>query len=222
MAEDAKREIVALLEGRNYSELADLVARRRGSLRYLNRLLYDPVSLIRWRAVEGMGVVAYRLAGESPEAVRDIIRNQLWSINDESGGIGWSAPECVGEIIYRLPDMFSEFASIVLSSADEKMLRRGVLWAAGRIAQASPGLVREDLPALAAYLDDPDPVVRGYTLRLMGIMGEDPDFEHHPHLLHDQSPVPVYENGQVREITIAQLASGLSHHPGGTPPGTAR
>lgn len=222
MAEDAKREIVALLEGRNYSELADLVARRRGSLRYLNRLLYDPVSLIRWRAVEGMGVVAYRLAGESPEAVRDIIRNQLWSINDESGGIGWSASECIGEIIYRLPDMFSEFASIVLSFAEEKMLRRGVLWAAGRIAQASPGLVREDLPALAAYLDDPDPVVRGYTLRLMGIMGEDPDFEHHPHLLHDQSPVPVYENGQVREITIAQLASGLSHHPGGTPPGTAR
>lgn len=222
MAEDAKSQIVALLESRNYSELAELMARRKGSLRYLNRLLYDTGSLVRWRAVEGMGVVADRLAGESPEAVRVIIRNLLWSINDESGGIGWSAPECIGEIIYRRPEMFSEFASIILSFADEKMLRRGVLWAAGRIAQASPGLVREDLPALAAYLDDPDPVVRGYTIRLLGIMGEDPGFAHHPHLLHDQSPVPVYENGQVREVTVAELAAGVLEKRDGTPPETAR
>lgn len=44
---------------------------------------------MRWRAIEGMGAVAHRMAGEDPEAVRNILRNLLWTINEESGGIGW-------------------------------------------------------------------------------------------------------------------------------------
>ena len=104
----SKDIVIALLEERKLDDLAELVVRKRSTLRYLNRLLYDPVALIRWRAIEGMGVVADRLAGEDPEAVRIILRNLLWSINDESGGIGWSAPECIGEIIYRRPELFPE------------------------------------------------------------------------------------------------------------------
>lgn len=209
MAEGIKEEIISLLENQKFDHLAELVARKRSLLRYLNRLLYSPAGLLRWRAVEGMGAVARRLAGEDPEAVRNIIRNLLWTINEESGGIGWSAAECIGEIIYRRPDMFQEYASIIISRADEEMLRRGVVWAAGRIAQARPGLVRESLPDLAEFLDDPDPVVRGYTLRLFGILGERPDLSRRPHLLDDLSPVPVYENGQIREVTVAGLAAAL-------------
>ncbi|MCL6558991.1 MAG: HEAT repeat domain-containing protein [Firmicutes bacterium] len=204
-----KEAVASLLKEQRYQELAELVAGRRGTLRYLYRLLYDTDNLLRWRAIEGMGAVADRLAGEDPEAVRVILRNLLWSINDESGGIGWSAPECVGEIIYRRPEMFPEFASIILSFADEPMLRRGVVWAAGRIAEKRPDLVREDAPRLTAFLDDPDPVVRGYTLRFLGIIGERPDFDRHRHLLDDRSAVPLYQNGQLKEVTVAGLASNL-------------
>lgn len=218
MAEEIKEEIISLLENREFDSLAELVARRRSFLRYLNRLLYSPGGLLRWRAVEGMGAVAHRLAGEDPEAVRNIIRNLLWTINEESGGIGWGAAECIGEIIYRRPEMFQEYASIIISRADEEMLRRGVVWAAGRIAQAHPGLVLESLPELAGFLDDPDPVVRGYTLRLFGILGEKPDFSRLRRLLDDRSPVPVYENGRITEVAVADLAAALIRAPDGASP----
>jgi len=203
----SKEQFLTLLKEGKTNLLADLVALRKGSLRYLNRLLYHPEDLVRWRAVEAMGLVAQRLAGEEPEAVRNIIRNLLWTINEESGGIGWSSPHCLGEIIYRLPDMFGEFASIIISFVDEQMLRRGVAWAAGRIAQARPGLVREEAPRLMVFLGDPDPVVRGYTLRFLYIIGEKPDFGIYPGLKDDPGVVPLYENGSLRETTVAHLAA---------------
>jgi len=206
----SKEQFLTLLKEGKTDLLADLVAHRKGSLRYLNRLLYHPEDLVRWRAVEAMGLVAQRLAGEDPEAVRNIIRNLLWTINEESGGIGWSAPHCIGEIIHRLPDMFGEFASILISNVDEQMLRRGVVWAAGRIAEARPGLVREAAPRLMSFLGDPDPVVRGYTLRFLCIIGEKPDFGLYPQLKDDCGGVPLYENGVVRETTVARLAARIA------------
>ncbi len=211
MAHISKEEVVVLLEEKEYKQLADAIIQKRSNIRYLNRLLYDPDKLIRWRAIEAIGEIADRLAGEDPEAVRVMLRKLLWTINDESGGIGWSAPECIGEIIYRRPDLFAEFASIVLSYAEEHMLRRGVLWAAGRIAQARPGLVREDLNVLTAFVHDSDPVVRGYTLRFLDIMREKLDFKCYSHLLEDWSIVPIYENSLLKETTVADLALRLKN-----------
>jgi len=207
LSDYSKEKFLALLKEGQTDGLADLVALRKGSLRYLYRLLYHPEELTRWRAIEAMGLVAQRLAGEDPEAVRNLIRNLLWTINEESGGIGWSAPHCIGEIVHRLPDMFGEFASIIISFADEQMLRRGVLWAAGRIAQARPGLVREEVPRLMTFLDDPDPVVRGYTLNFLYFVGEMPNLDLYTKLKDDSGEVPLYENGAVRETTVARLAA---------------
>jgi HEAT repeat protein len=205
-----REEFVAFLKDRNLSELAERVSRNRGTIRYLNRLLYDLDGLVRWRAIEAMGAVADRLAQDNPEAVRVILRNLLWSINDESGGIGWSAPEAIGEIIYRQPERFEEFASIILSFTDEPVLRRGVLWAAGRMAEARPGLVLEALPGLTSFLNDSDPVLRGYTLRLLAAVGERLDPVCYRHLLEDRSPVPVYEDGELKKVTVAELAGRLA------------
>lgn len=210
MPRSAKQKVVALLEEQKYDELADLVVQQRSSLGGLYRLLCSLDEPLRWRAIEGIGAVAHRLAEEDSEAVRVILRTLLWMMNDESGGIGWGAPESIGEIIYRRPEMFPEFASVVLLSAiDEPMLRRGVVWAAGRIAQARPELVREVVPRFIAFLADPDPVVRGYTLRLLGFTGEKPDPAHYRHLLHDGSALSVYENGMVRLTTVAELAAAV-------------
>lgn len=209
MSHASKEGFYTLLKERKLDELVEAVLRRKSSIRYLNRLLYDPDELVRRRAVEAMGLLADRLAAEDPEQVRVLLRKLLWTINDESGGIGWSAPECIGEIIYRRPEMFGEFAPVVLSCADEEMLRRGVLWAAGRIAEARPELVRESLPDFAAFLDDPDPVLRGYALRLFANAGEKPGSERISRLLGDRRSIPVYEDGQLKETTVAGLAARL-------------
>ncbi|MCL4440782.1 MAG: HEAT repeat domain-containing protein [Firmicutes bacterium] len=210
----AKEKITALLKERKYDEIAEMVLKNKGNIRSLRRLLYEPGTLLCWRAIEAMGVVAERLAAQNPEAVRIILRHLLWSINEESGGIGWSAPECIGEIVSRRPDLFGDYASIIISYAGEDMLRRGVIWAAGRIAQARPNLVAGYTPALAAYLDDPDPVVRGYTLRLLDTMGEKLTTKRYAHLMEDRNTVPIYENDELHEITVAALAGHLIKTPG--------
>jgi len=217
MRDSAREKIILLLENLEYDALADLVSRRRGAMRHLNRLLYDPGSLLCWRAAEGIGAVADRLAGEDPEAVRVILRNLLWTVNEESGGIGWGAPQAMAEIICRRPGMFREFAPILLSLAGEVMLRRGVIWAAGRMAQADPDLVREAVPELTAFLGDPDPVVRGYTLRLLGILGQSPDFARYRHLLEDPGLIPLYQGGQLRETSVSALAAAVLRRPGQSP-----
>ena len=207
----AKEKMIALLEEQKFDELAGLVVRHRSNLGGLYRLLCSVDEPLRWRAIEGIGLVANRLAEEDPEAVRVILRTLLWMMNDESGGIGWGAPESIGEIIYHRPELFPEFASVVLLSAiDEQMLRRGVVWAAGRIAQARPELVRELVPRFTGFLADPDPVVRGYTLRLLGFTGEELDAHSYPHLLDDHSAVPVYEDSELRSTTVAKLAAALT------------
>ncbi|ACV64053.1 conserved hypothetical protein [Desulfofarcimen acetoxidans DSM 771] len=205
----SKNEIIALLLAQNYEQLANLVSQKRGLLQYLQRLLYNRGELICWRAIEGIGWVADRLAGEDPEFVRDMLRRQMWSANDESGGIGWSAPEVMGEIIYHRPQMFQEFASIVISFLDETMLRRGVVWAAGRMAQALPELVKEAVPELSSLLEDPDPVIRGYTVRFLSIMGEQIDPVKLQMLAADEGVLHVYENGVLTETTVGSLAGAM-------------
>ncbi|WP_034630756.1 DVU0298 family protein [Desulfotruncus alcoholivorax] len=201
-----KEDVLIFLKERKLNELADVIIKKKSQIKNLLRLLYSTDAIIRWRAIEAVGVVVDKLVDIDYEAARNIIRSMFWSINDESGGIGWSAPECIGEIIYRRPKEFSEFASIIISNTDEEMLLRGVLWAAGRIAQAEPELVRSFVPELIKYIDDPDPVVRGYTLRLLHIIGEKAPFDNNSYLLGDTSIVPVYENGILKEVSVAELA----------------
>lgn len=89
MSKETRERFISLLNEGRMDQLAGEIAQKKGRLRHLNRLLYETGGLLRWRAIEGMGAVAHRMAGEDPEAVRNILRNLLWTINEESGGIGW-------------------------------------------------------------------------------------------------------------------------------------
>lgn len=211
-----KEAVITLLEDQKFDELAELLVRHRSNLRYLRRLLCYP-GLLRWRAIEGIGAVADRLADDDPEAVRVILRTLLWTINEESGGIGWGAPESMGEIIHRRPHMFEEFASVVLSNVEEQMLRPGVMWAAVRIAQVRPDLVLWALPEYESYLEDTDPVVRGYALLLCKTLGVVPGASAYDGLLNDHSMVPVYENGELKEVAVSELAGRLANQPAKAP-----
>ena len=53
----------------------------------------DPV--VRWHAITCLGDAVGRIAADDLEAARIVMRRFLWSLNDESGGIGWGAPEAM-------------------------------------------------------------------------------------------------------------------------------
>ncbi|MDO9083962.1 MAG: hypothetical protein Q7U56_11850, partial [Humidesulfovibrio sp.] len=106
---DLKRTLRAILSGDGWAEgLAGLdgVAARRLT-GPLFSLLLDPSGAVRWRAVSAFGRTIARRAdarmagsqapGEGLEAARVVLRQCLWRLNEESGGVGWGVPEALGE-----------------------------------------------------------------------------------------------------------------------------
>lgn len=120
--------------------------------------LFSTREEIHWRAVFCMGQTVSSLARKSLESARVVMRRLMWSLNDESGGIGWGAPEAMGEIMARHPRLAEEYASILCSYIipsqgpdnylEYRPLRQGAYWGIARLAQASPEYVqscRKDL-----------------------------------------------------------------------------
>lgn len=118
-----------------------------------------------WQAVLAFGRAAAEIAAEDPEYVRGHLRRLFWLVNDESGGIGWRAPEMIGAAIAAAPGQFGEFISplvylLDLEPEDAPRFRPGVLWAIAEIAATRPKEVASALPLIEPYLEDPDPLVR--------------------------------------------------------------
>jgi len=124
----------------------------------------DPVQQ---RAVEAIAEVTARLAETDMEGARVIMRRLMWSLNDESGGIGWGAPEAMGAILARHAGLAAEYAKILFSyiHPDKNFLEhddlrmdafRGIL----RLARARPRIVEQFRGHLTSYRHDPDSAVQ--------------------------------------------------------------
>jgi len=105
-------------------------------------------------AIEAIGILSKEIAKTRPEAVRNLIGRLLWMIRDESGGIGWSSPEILGEIVRNNPVLFPDVAPIIASFLDEDMLSAGVLRAIGRIGEVNTELVKHTIPNIIPYLQN--------------------------------------------------------------------
>ena len=59
--------------------------------------------------------------------LRETCRKLVWSLSDESGGIGWSAPEILGEIVSADPKRFKDFIPLMASvyEIEEDVFRGG-------------------------------------------------------------------------------------------------
>jgi len=133
-------------------------------------LLLLPRPEYRLQAVYGLGVAVSRLALADREAAREIIRRLMWSLNEESGSIGWGAPETMGAILAMSPALAGEYAHIFLSygygsGCEDNFivhppLRCGVYLGAAMLATANFAAVRPLLPHLAKALDAPEPFIR--------------------------------------------------------------
>ena len=103
---------------------------------------------IKTRAVAAMGKVVAALADQEMEAARIVMRRLMWSLNDESGGIGWGAPEAMGEIMAEHEGLAREFHKILISYVDSEgnyleyaPLRQGAVLGLKRLFKAQPRLM---------------------------------------------------------------------------------
>jgi hypothetical protein len=168
---------------------------------------------VKWGAVKATGHVVNKLADSDPEAARVIMRRLMWSLNDESGGIGWGSPEAMGEILAAHSGLAQEYALILLSYAREdgnylehEGLQRGLLWGIGRLSEKRPELVRVGAGLFLPYLESRDEVVRGLAARLMGLLQVKDALPVLRELAEDESALVLMVENDLITVRVKDLA----------------
>lgn len=237
MGRRQRKEAIFALMAREDLTLDDLCTRLAASpaqdvINALFPLLCRTEPLPRWRAVSCMGCSVARLAEEDLEAARVIMRRFLWSLNDESGGIGWGAPESMAEAMCRYEILAQEYVHMLVSYMREDgeelcqdgnylehpLLQRGLLWGIARLSACRPQLLRGRQAGadVLPYLQAEDAEIRALACKSLGHLRH---AAAEPLLLRcgtDQFRVTLYEpEGVFRHTTVAALAhSALAelHH----------
>ena len=193
--------------------LEDLPARR--AVNPLFGFFCSGDALLRWRAVSGMGAVVSRLADAEMESARVVMRRLMWMLNDESGGIGWGAPEAMGEITARHAALADEFAGILVSYVrtdcnflEHPVLQRGLLWGLGRLAHARPQMAADAVPFVEPFLESTDPSHRGHAAWFLTAYETPPRRPDEGGLTADPAPFTFYYDGSLIEATVADAAAG--------------
>ncbi len=211
-----KREVRRLLEERSLDgALAELL--RLPARQVVNPLISFFCSTderLKWRAVTAVGAVVAQLFEHSPESARVVMRRLMWSLNDESGGIGWGAPEAMAEIMARSRPLAKEFSCLLISYLDpegnyleHESLQRGALWAAARLSRAHPDLMAPAARFLPPYLQSGDPVHRGLAARTAAALADRRLAPLLRSLVDDAEELSLYcPDGRLQTVSVAELA----------------
>ncbi|MCE5312641.1 MAG: HEAT repeat domain-containing protein [Nitrospiraceae bacterium] len=201
-----KQMIRDLLLKKDFDAIGSMSRQDKAVIKWLISMSYDKQDELSWRAIEAMGHVSKALCPDSISLIRDIIRRLLWSMGEESGGIGWSAPEMIGEIVANCPGQLEDIPPILWSFRDEHSFRQGVVWGISKIASASPGLAGEFTQELKDMLKDSDPHVRGYAAIALGNMGSFSALEAGS-VVNDHELINNYEEGSLLKKSLSAIVS---------------
>jgi hypothetical protein len=209
-----KTQVLKLLQSSDWPGALDVVGSlpARQVVNPLFSLLYHGEPLVRWRAVTSMGVVVSKMADKEREAARIVMRRFMWSLNDESGGIGWGSPEAMGEIMARHAGLACEYGCILVSYANPEGnylehpdLQKGLLWALGRLGRVRPEVVGQAVDFIKPHLQSPDRQLRGMAVwALRPFMDERSRSMLQP-LLRDDQSFHVYTDNKLMDYTIKKL-----------------
>ncbi|RUM43418.1 MAG: HEAT repeat domain-containing protein [Desulfocapsa sp.] len=218
-----KKQVLQLLAG-------DLDTARRELAQYdehglvnpLFSALYRSEAVLRWHTVTLFGEVLSRLADKDMEAARIVMRRFIWSLNDESGGIGWGAPEAMAEGIYHHDRLCEEYLHMLISYMrpdgplahqdgnylELPALQRGLLWGVGRVAEKRTALLLQKniVPDLLAYLTAEDAVVRAFAARALGLLGAVEAESALQALVADNHELQFYHEGNFTVPTVGEFA----------------
>lgn len=190
-----------MLRSADFTALTELAAAEQRVGEILLQFLYDPEDLLHWRALEGLGYVA----GAQPGQVQKLITRLLWLLNEDSGSFGWGAAAALGEIGRGNLSLVKEIIPMFCGFLEEEFSRAPMLWGVGRLAEVAPDRLNEVLPAIVPFLTSAEPQVRAlaaWVLGKAGYCGAAADLQA---LLSDARPVAIYDRGELRRTTVAQV-----------------
>lgn len=193
-----------------------------------------PRAELHWRAAHCLGKVVSVLARLDREAARNFMRRLMWSLNEESGNLGWGIPESMGCIVAQSPVIAEEYERITISYVidtgkssnyiDHGPLRNFSYWAIGHVAKHRKEALWQSLPWLLTGLEKDDhPPCRGMAAWAIAQLAEwyiehntKPEFQQIPMWRQalgslksveemDES-VEIFENLQVAVLPCAEVA----------------
>jgi hypothetical protein len=110
-------------------------------------LFFNNDNTVKFKAIYVFGKLLSIITNNNIEDARIIMRRLMWSLNDESGGIGWGAPEAMAEAMANNSALAKEYFHILLSYIREDgnflefdALRKGALLGLARLAPIYPDL----------------------------------------------------------------------------------
>ena len=187
--------------------------------------LCDTNERVRWHAVSCFGELVSRMAEEKIESARIIMRRFLWTLNDESGGIGWGAPEAMAEIMCRSEVLRREYIHMLISYMQEDgdelyqdgnflelpLLQRGLLWGVGTLCHRFPQeMIKRGLEAdIKNYLGSADTEVRRFALWALSGLGVRYPDDFIEQFREDESQFTVYMNHTFHEVKLNTICDQL-------------
>jgi len=219
-----KKEVIAILQRVELREIFETFENypEHQLLNPLFIALCHPIEKVRWNAIYTFGWLVPRIAEKDPEAARIVMRRFLWSMNDESGGIGWGVPEAMAEIMCHSRILRREYLHMLISYMREDgeelyqdgnylelpLLQRGLLWGIGRLCQDHLHEMRKRgiVADVESYLDSSDMHVVGLAIWCLGLLGEATASDKIRHFLQCQEQVTIFLNGEVHQAAVAELA----------------
>jgi hypothetical protein len=218
-----KKDVLTLLEESCTEELPEKLNNYQAH-RLINPLfiaLCHPIEKVRWHAVVSFGWLVPVIAEKDLEAGRIVMRRFLWSLNDESGGIGWGSPEAMAEIMCHNSSLRKEYLHMLISYMREDgenlfedgnylelpMLQRGLLWGIGRLCQDHRQEMIEQhiVDDVRAYLKSSDPYVIGLAIRCLGLIGDKTGLEQNLHLQSSNQVLHLFIDKEFHYISVAEL-----------------
>jgi hypothetical protein len=113
-------------------------------------LLYTSDKLVKERTVLALGYVVSNITDRDLEYARTVMRRLMLSLTEESGGIGWGAPEAMGEIMARNFKLAQEYHQMLISytigggnELEFEELQKDVIAGLQRLAGTYPELVED-------------------------------------------------------------------------------
>jgi hypothetical protein len=152
-------------------------ARDAGAKRTFRHLLirvHDRDDTVRWRAIEGCGLVAGVMAEDDLSGVKDTIRKLMWWMNDESGALLRVAPEILAEILVNVEVLVDEYARMLPQYLTEEPFERGSHWAVYRVLGKYPNALSGVASRLLPSLESEDAYIRDHARKSLELLGELP------------------------------------------------
>lgn len=201
-----KAEVRQLVSAGDIDALVDLAFDDIKVLWFMQRLLYEPDEAGRWRTAHLIGQVCARLASRQPGSVSDLL-HRLFEACSDSASTNWGLIETIGAIVAARPDFFGAFTRHLLRYGSHPSTRNQVIWSFGTIAESRPDLIRNtSFYQLLHLVDDPDPLMRGLMLRLLGRLRATESISAMERLREDPALFTYYEKGAPVHTSVAEMA----------------